>query len=899
MLGRVMREQRIRLGLSREDLARSAGVDVKTIGNIETGRTRPRPSTVSRLANALRLDDDQRRRIHDLTAASGDDVPTGNGSGVPAQLPADVTAFVGRVDHLARLDAFLAESSDPHSTTVVITAIAGTGGIGKTALAVTWAHRVAHGFPDGQLFVDLHGFGPGPPTRPVDALAGFLRALGAAGGETPIELEEAAALYRSRLANRRMLIVLDNAASAEQVRPLLPGAGGCFVVITSRDRLGGLVVTDGARSLPLDVLTEKEALDLLRRSLGEQVVDAQAQAATQLTRICGCLPLALRIAAAHLTGSPQPSIQEYLHELAAAGPVEALSIAEDPDVAVRATFDTSYARLSPAQQRVFRMLGLAPGADVSVAAVAVLTGTAEVVARRLLDQLAAVHLVTQPRVGRYGLHDLLRGYAEQRTRTEDPPAERTSAVERLLSWYLYRAWAANELLYPYMIRLDLPPSPDLPPVGFDDSGLATQWLAAERANLLAAIHHAAQYGPPRMACMLLDTMRGYLWGSRQVVDWWEAVQAGVAVAERDGDPRLRAAMLISLGAVHSCLQQPQAAIEACARAKQLAAEAGWLLGEAVAANNLTSIYDDIGQIDLALQYNQEALELYTRAEYALGVRTVHTNRAFLLHLAGRLHEAEDQLKELTEQQPTVVAPTLEAHVWHYRGVISSDLGNLATARTYLTRALALTSQANRLAEAYVRRDLAILEFDVGHADRARLPTEEALQLARDVGDRRIESRMLSQLGSILCAEAEPQRGLDLHHQALSLARSIRNARDEAEALLGLARAYSAVGDHPAAIATATDATRLAQDGGLRLVYHRALTTLARITLRANDPKHAAEYLEQALAGHRQTGQRLGEARALAVLAELAHHRRDSAAAEEYAVQARRICLECGADPRTL
>ncbi|HKT02407.1 MAG TPA: tetratricopeptide repeat protein [Rugosimonospora sp.] len=696
-----------------------------------------------------------------------------------------------------------------------------------------------------------------------------------------------------------MLIVLDNAGSAEQVRPLLPGSGGCFVVITSRDRLGGLVVTDGARSLPLDVLTETEALDLLRRSLGAPVVDAQAPAAARLTRICGCLPLALRIAAAHLTGSPRPSIQEYLRELAAAGPVEALSIAEDPDVAVRATFDTSYARLSPAQQRVFRMLSLAPGTDISVAAVAVLTGIAEATARRLLDQLTAVHLVTHPTLGRYRLHDLLREYAEQRTQTEDSPTDRTTAVERLLNWYLHRARAANQLLYSWILRLDIPPVPSsLPPVEFDDPDTAVQWLGAERANLLTVVHHTAQHGPPRMACMMLDTMRGYLWSSRQVVDWWEAVQAANTIAEQDGDPRLRAAMLISLGAVHTCLQQPQAAIEACTRAKQQAADAGWLAGEAMAANNLASIHDDIGQVDLALHQNLQALGLYVQAQFALGVFMAKSNRVFLLHLAGRLREAEDLLKHLIEEQPSMAPRTLEIHLWHYMGVVSSDLGHLAAARAHLTRALALTSQANRLSEALVRRDLAVLEFEIGQLRWARMLAHEALQLARDVGERRVESRMLNLLGSISCAEAEPQRALDLHAQALRLARTTHD-RYEADASLGLAQAYSAIGDHSAAVAAATDAIRLAQDAGLRLVHDRALTALARITLRAGDPERAAQYADEALTRHRQTGHRLGEARALAVLEELADHRGDSTSAEEHAIQAKQICVECGADPETV
>jgi DNA-binding SARP family transcriptional activator len=333
-------------------------------------------------------------------------------SPVPAQLPSAAAGFAGRDSDLAELDALLAGRS-PGGPVVVIT---GTAGVGKTALAVHWAQRHRDEFPDGQLYVNLAGYAPAPPLPPERALAGFLRALGVPAERIPPEGDEAAALYRSLLADRRVLLVLDNARSPDQVRPLLPGGAGCLTVITSRDRLAGLAVREGARLLPLDVLCPGEALEVLAGVLGADRVGADPDAAAEVAALCAGLPLALRIAAAHLTRHARQPMGGFAAQLRAGNRLSMLSVAGDEQSAVRASFDLSYAALRPAARRMFLLAGLNPGGDLSARAAAALGAVPAGAARDALADLTEAHLMDEDVPGRFGMHDLLRLYAGDRAR---------------------------------------------------------------------------------------------------------------------------------------------------------------------------------------------------------------------------------------------------------------------------------------------------------------------------------------------------------------------------------------------------------------------------------------------------------------------------------------------------
>jgi transcriptional regulator with XRE-family HTH domain len=410
MFSAQMRAHRQRRGLTQEELAARTGVSVRSIRNLESGRiTRPRPGTVRLLADAFALDGADRERFCE-SALDDAAPPTATARrSTPAQLPADVAGFVGRGDHLRRLTELLDGGDRPAA--VVISAIAGTAGVGKTALAVHWAHRVRDRFPDGQLYVNLRGYDPDRPTSPGEVLTRFLNALGVAEPEVPAGPDELAARYRTEVAGRRLLIVLDNAATVEQVRPLLPGTNSCAVLVTSRDSLAGLVAVDGGQRLDLDLLPRADAVGLLRRLIGDRV-DADTGAAAALAALCADLPLALRVAAELAAARATAPLAELVAELADQQQrLELLDVDGDPRASLTAVFSWSIRNLPPDVARLFRLLGLHPGPDFDAYAVAALADVGLAPARRALDRLARAHLVHHTGPGRYGMHDLLRAYA--------------------------------------------------------------------------------------------------------------------------------------------------------------------------------------------------------------------------------------------------------------------------------------------------------------------------------------------------------------------------------------------------------------------------------------------------------------------------------------------------------
>lgn len=349
---------------------------------------------------------------------------------VPAELPCVESGFTGREDQLAWLDA-RAAAADTAPPAPMVVSITGPAGVGKTALALYWAHRQRDLFPDGQLYVDLRGYGDEQPLPPSEVLGRFLRSLGAPE-RVPADVDQAAAAYRSSVAGRRMLVLLDNARDAAQVRPLLPGAAGCLVLVTGRTHLRGLTARPGAARLDLRVLTGDEASALLAGMLGAPRVAAEPEAVAELARLCGFLPLALRIAGANLGGRPAVGIARYAAELAAGG---LTALAVDGDLAVRRAFDHSYAALPESPRRLFRLLGVVAGPDISVVAAAALAGLDVAEAGQILDQLADAHLLDERGAQRYAFHDLIRRYAVDRAAAEDSARDRLAAGHRLLEFY--------------------------------------------------------------------------------------------------------------------------------------------------------------------------------------------------------------------------------------------------------------------------------------------------------------------------------------------------------------------------------------------------------------------------------------------------------------------------------
>jgi transcriptional regulator with XRE-family HTH domain len=525
-------------GLSQQELAVRSGLSIRAVSNIERGRSQwPYRDSLSRLADALGLQETARAEF--LAAAPrrrlASQLASGIINGGPRQLPAAVGCFTGRADELAVLNELLtARPADTASAAVFISAIGGTPGVGKTALANQWAHQVAAQFPDGQLYVDLRGYDPGQPVAAEEALAGFLSALGVPGPQIPADTASRAAAYRSLLAGRRVLILLDNARSAEQVRPLLPGEPGCIVVVTSRDMLAGLVARDGARRILLDVLPLADAVTLLRSLVGPRV-DAEPEAAARLAGL-GCrLPLALRVAAELAIARPAMSLAALAAELDHPKRLDALEAGGDPATAVRAVFSWSYRHLSPGAARAFRLAALHPGRDFEARAFAALTGTGQQAATRILAELACASLLHPVGNARYGMHDLLRGYAAELAATDDTETGRGEALTRLLDFYLSAAHRAASVLFPADVPTPADEPGDASAVVTADERAAWTWLDAERPNLAAVAVFASDQGWAGHAVGLSAALYRYLETGGFLTDALAIHGAAARAAARTGD----------------------------------------------------------------------------------------------------------------------------------------------------------------------------------------------------------------------------------------------------------------------------------------------------------------------------------------------------------------------------
>lgn len=527
---------------------------------------------------------------------------------VPRQLPLAIRDFTGRADHVAALDDLI--PADDEAPTVVITAIDGTAGIGKTTLAVHWAHRVQHRFPDGTLHVNLRGCGPGAPATPSQVLDGFLRALDVPAEKMPVGMDEQAALYRSLLDGRRMLIVLDNANSADQVRPLLPGAAGCMVIVTSRDSLTGLVVTEAAHRLSLDLLTPPEALNLVTGIIGTDQAAAEPEAVAELLRLCARLPLALRIAASKVAAQRHTTVAEVVAELANEhGRLDVLSSGGDESAAVRAVFDWSYQRLTVDQAQLFRRLGLHPGPDLSLPAAAAVGEVDMSVARRLLDDLTEAHLIEPTARERYRFHDLLRAYAADQAHRHDPEEDRDHAMRTLLAWYAQTACASDHLINPshYRISLRLPP-PAPACIAFHNLAHALAWLEDERTNLLAALHDATQRKLHRHALHLADGMR-FLFSLGSWDDVVEVETLGIMAAGHCGDASAERYFLTRRGEAFADQYRWDEAWADFEHALTTARAAGDAVGEGMTLNMLGFLCCERGDYEQARAYLLQGLPL--------------------------------------------------------------------------------------------------------------------------------------------------------------------------------------------------------------------------------------------------------------------------------------------------
>jgi tetratricopeptide (TPR) repeat protein/transcriptional regulator with XRE-family HTH domain len=892
-LAERLRLLRTRALLTQEQLAERARVSVRTVRNLEAGRIRrPRAGSLRLLADALGLTEAERALLAELTARDPD--PDPETVTVPAAsrprpvrlpqpprlLPPVVADFTGRHRQLTTILGLLDQDGGPHPVVV-----SGSAGVGKTALAVHAAHTVADRFTDGQLFVNLRGHDPAGPLEPAQALAALLYGLGVAPEEVPAEAEAAVGLYRSLLADRRVLVVLDNAHSAAQVRPLLPASTGSRVLVTSRDRLTGLLARDGAHRLSLGVLDPEEAAELLARLLGPDRTQAEPEAAAELASACALLPLALRVAAATLADQPDCRLADYVGELRTGGRLVQLAIDGDPHSAIKAAFDLSYQSLASEARRLFRLLGLLPGQDVSTEAAAALAGRSPGQARRLLGLLAAANLVEEQVPGRFGFHDLLREYATERAHQAESEADRVVAVGRLLDWYLATAAAAARLLYPGKVRLgtaacDRLPSRDatFSDATFSDEAKALAWLDDERPNLLAAIQHAAAHGPPAVAWLLADALRGYFLLRRRNLDWLAAAQTGLGAAS-EAEPAAQAAMRLSLGDRHWFMGQSAQAVEQYTGALDLAVRAGWLDGQAVILNNLGSVLSQLGRLKEVVQHYMAALAL-NRQTGRRGLQVSNLgNLGIVSAELGRLAEAVDFHTQALAICQEIGSRDLEAAARWSFGTTLRELGRLDEAQDQLGRALVLTRiLGDRYGEAVSLNGLAAVHGEAGRHGEALDLATPALKLARDIEDREVEAVVSNTLAAVSVRLGDARAALDHGRHALRLARETGSRNPEVVALIGLAAAHRHLGQLQPARTAAEQALLQARQTGYRILEGAALTTLAQVALATGDGPQAATRALQAIDIQRATGHRLGQARALLALGHALHHTGDPAAA---------------------
>ncbi|WFE39136.1 tetratricopeptide repeat protein [Micromonospora sp. WMMD998] len=729
MFSDALRELRRRGALTQEDLAARTGLSVRHLRDLEAGRiARPRPVTMLLLADAFALHGPERDRF---LAGAPTPAPLG---GVPAQLPADGFGFVGRAGAQARLDEILAGTAE-QPTAMGLAIVSGTAGVGKTALAVHWAHRVAPLFPDGQLYVNLRGFDPGgTPVGPSTALAGFLNALAGAGDRPPTGLEEQVGRYRSLLSGRRILVVLDNAGDADQVRPLLPGAPGCFVLVTSRAQLPGLVSVNGAHPITLDVMSADESRELLSRRIGTRRVTAEPEAVDAIVLAAAGLPLALSVVAARAAINTGFRLSELAADLRpVSGRLDAFDGGE-PVTDLRLVMSWSYRTLDPGTARLFRLLSVHPGPDFAVAAAASLAGVAPAQVRRHLAELTRAHLLGEHRPGRFTYHDLLRAYAAELTAAEDGEADRQAARARLLDHYLSVAYLADELVYPQRDRLPIdPPGPGVAPVPLADRDQAMWWFTEERQVLLPVLGLASSHGFDRHTAHLAWAITTYLNQRGYWEDWTSSLRAALSAAVRLGDDQIEAYAHGVLGFAGISLGRYDDARHHLAQAYDGYRRLGDLAGQARVELNLGWISDRTGQPEQALAHAREALRLHRQAGHVTG-------QAFALNAVGWSH---------------------------------GQLGDHRAAIESCAQALALfTSVDNVLGQAITWASLGQAHLQLDGFVAAVDCYEHAVRLRREIGHRRLEADALVSLGDAHVAAGDPASARRVWQRARDIVASL-------------------------------------------------------------------------------------------------------------------------------
>ncbi|MHA6622762.1 ATP-binding protein [Pseudonocardia sp. DLS-67] len=788
-LGRRLRLWRERALLTQEQLAERAGVSVRSIRRYERGLSggRAQSASIRLLADALGLSPEERAMLVADTREPGEPAATASAIRL-RQLPAPPPLFTGRERELAELDRI----SD--AGRLMIATIAGMAGVGKTALAVRAAHDVASRYPDEQIYLDLHGYTQGGrPVDPGEALDRVLRSLGVPAEQIPPDLDDRAALYRSRLAGRRALILLDNAATESQVAPLLPGTSGCLLLVTSRRRLPGL---DDSHTVSLDLLPLPDAVALFAVAAGERRVRAEPAAPVRETvELCGRLPLAIRVAAARLRSHPSWTVSHLLERLQVRRRL--LAELEAGERTVTAALDVSYEQLPAEQQRAYRLFGRHPGPELTAHAAAALLGSTVPAAEGLIDRLLDSHLLQEPTPWRFRFHDLVRAHSIARADADESEADVRAALTRLFDHYRHGAAIAMDVAYPYeRERRPLVPPSGTPPPALDDPAAAIAWLDVELPTLLAVARHAADHGWPDHTTHLSGTLHRHLRGRAHYTTADTLHHLALAVARATGDGAAELLALTGLG--HTQRQQGRTAqaTDHYTQALAIAVASGdrpgemWTLTGLGHAQRLQGRYEDAAEsFSRARRIARDTGNRGAELDALTGLGWLHRQQGRgeqaiedFSRARGIAHETGNRSGELD---------ALTGLGWLHR-----QQGRGEQAGTSFEQALEIARAiGNRQGELNALNGLASTYRLEGRHRDAMTTLEHTLELSRAIGNRNLQFEALQGLGRLHFAAGDHDRALACHGAALELATGLRQPADQANAHDGLAHAHRALGRH--------------------------------------------------------------------------------------------------------
>jgi tetratricopeptide (TPR) repeat protein/transcriptional regulator with XRE-family HTH domain len=793
----LLRQLRAEARLTQEELAEAASLSPRSVSDLERGISRTaRKDTALLLADALSLAGPVRELFiaaargkgpaSDVLAARQGVMSGAFAAAATRALPRDIAAFTGRQAELAQLTAAM-DALAADGGVVGIHAIDGMAGIGKTTFTVHAAHRLADRFPDGQFFLPLHAHTAGQrPVDPADALASLLLIAGVPAAQIPPGLQARAGRWRDQVAGRKILLLLDDAAGHEQVRPLLPGTAGSLVLVTSRRRLTAL---EDAAVISLDTLPPQEAAALLARLAGRPDLGSGTGPGGRLTRLCGYLPLAIGMLASQLRHHPAWTVAGLVADLAAAK--DRLELMHAEDVSVAAAFDLSYADLSAGPQRLFHRLGLVPGPSIDAYAAAALDDTSLGEARRHLGELYDQHLITEPAPGRCQLHDLLREHARMLA-ASDEPAESSAAVGRLLGYYLHTALAAGRPFASWVSAYRRPPAgrPPAHAPALSTFEQAAAWLETERPNLQAAADYAAVNGWASYAVQIPGAMSGFLTAHDHCDQSAALHQTALAAARKAGDRIGEADALSELGLGQQETGDYPAATASLERALALYCDVGDLPGQAYALNQLGFLHAVTGDYAAAAASHQQALALARDASDRLAEADSLQGLGVVQQLTG-----DHPAAAASQQQALTLFRDLgnlqaQAYTLNGLGMVQQGTGDYPAAVASQKQALTLFRDlGDRRGQAFALNDLGLVQQETGDCPAATASHQKALALFRDLGSRLGQAEALNRLGELSLRTSATAQARDQHTQALAIARDIGAAPEEARALEGIGTSH--------------------------------------------------------------------------------------------------------------